>query len=224
VPNLRKRWRTSLIEATSYDWAVEHEQVAGVLGRLIWGTDTSAFYRDIARLSELPAGTRVLDIPCGGGVAFRGLRPERELEYVAADLSPVMLRRARAEADRRGIHWIEFVEADVEALPFEDRSFDLCITYTGLHCFPDPPAAIAELARVLRPGGELRGTSVIKRTGLRQDAFVRLMQAGGVFGPGQTVAELETSLADAGLVKVSTSRNGALAYFSARRRGGSRSR
>jgi hypothetical protein len=50
------------------------------------------------------------------------------------------------------------------------------------------------------------------------------MQAGGVFGPGQTVAELETSLADAGLVKVSTSRNGALAYFSARRRGGSRSR
>ena len=79
------------------------------------------------------------------------------------------------------------------------------------------------MARVLRPGGELRGTSLIKRTGPRQDAFVRLMQAGGVFGPGQTLAELETALADAGLVKVSTSRNGALAYFSARRRGGSRS-
>jgi ubiquinone/menaquinone biosynthesis C-methylase UbiE len=153
-----------------------------------------------------------------------GLRPERELDYVAADLSPVMLRRARAEADRRGIHWIELVEADVEALPFEDRSFDLCITYTGVHCFPDPPAAITEMTRVLRPGGELRGTSVIKRTGLRQDTFVRLMQIGGVFGPGQTLAELQTSLADAGLVKVSSSRNGALAYFSARRRGGSRSR
>jgi len=222
VPDLRERWRTSFIEATTYDWAVEHEHVAGVLGRLIWGTDTSAFYRDIARLSELPAGARVLDIPCGGGVAFRGLRPEQELHYIAADLSPVMLRRARAEADRRGIHWIEFAEADVEALPFEDRSFDLVVTYTGLHCFPDPPAAIAELARVLRPGGELRGTSVIKRAGQRQDAFVRLMQLGGVFGPGQTLAELEASLADAGLVKVSVSRNGALAYFSARRRGGSR--
>jgi ubiquinone/menaquinone biosynthesis C-methylase UbiE len=98
------------------------------------------------------------------------------------------------------------------------------ITYTGLHCFPDPPAAIAEMTRVLRPGGELRGTSLIKRTGRRQDAFVRLMQAGGVFGPGQTLAELETSLADAGLVKLNTSRNGALAYFSARRRGGSRRR
>jgi ubiquinone/menaquinone biosynthesis C-methylase UbiE len=199
---------------------VEHEHIAGVLGRLIWDTDTSAFYHDIARLSELPAGARVLDIPCGGGVAFRGLRPEQELDYVAADLSPVMLRRARAEAERRGIHWIEFVEADVEALPFEDRSFDLVLTYTGLHCFPNPPAAIGEMMRVLGPGGELRGTSLIKRAGLRQDAAVRLMQMGGVFGPGQTLAELETSLADAALVKVTISSNGALAYFSARRRGG----
>jgi SAM-dependent methyltransferase len=224
MPDLRERWRTSTIEATTYDWAVEHERVAGVLGRLVWGTDTAAFYRDIARLSELPAGTRVLDVPCGGGVAFRGLRPEQELDYVAADLSPVMLRRARAEADRRGIHWIEFVEADVESLPFDERSFDLVVTYTGLHCFPDTPAAIAEMARVLRPGGELRGTSLVKHAGLRQDAFVRLMQLGGVFGPGQTLAELETSLRDAGLVKVSTSRDGALAHFSAHRRVSSRSR
>ena len=222
VPDLRERWRTSFIEATAYDWAVEHEHVAGVLGRLIWGTNTAAFYRDIARLSELPAGTSVMDIPCGGGVAFRGLRPEQELHYVAVDLSPVMLRRAQAEADRRGIHWIEFTEADVEALPFDERSFDLVVTYTGLHCFPDPPAAIREMARVLRPGGELRGTTVVRRAGIRQEAFVRLLQLGGVFGPGHTLAELETSLADAGLVKVSVSRNGALAYFSARRRGRSR--
>jgi SAM-dependent methyltransferase len=224
VPDLRERWRTSFIEATTYDWAVEHEHVAAVLGRLVWGTDTSAFYGDLTRLGELPTATKVLDIPCGGGVAFRGLRPAQELDYVAADLSPVMLRRARAEADRRGIHWIEFAEADVEALPFEDRSFDLVVTYTGLHCFPDPAAAITEMVRVLRPGGELRGTSVIRGAGLRQNAVVRLMQAGGVFGPGLTLAALETSLADARLLEVMTSRNGALAYFSARKRAASRSR
>jgi ubiquinone/menaquinone biosynthesis C-methylase UbiE len=74
------------------------------------------------------------------------------------------------------------------ALPFEDRTFDLVVTYTGLHCFPDPPAAIAEMARVLRPAGELRGTSVIERAP-RQDAAVRLMQLGGGFGPGQTLAD-----------------------------------
>jgi SAM-dependent methyltransferase len=220
MPDLRERWRTSFIEATTYDWAVEHERVAGVLGRLVWGTDTSAFYRDIARLSELPTGTRVLDIPCGGGVAFRGLRADQELDYVGADLSPVMLGRARAEAERRHLDWIEFTEADVEALPFEDGSFDLCVTYTGLHCFPDPAAAIAEMSRVLRPGGELRGTTVVKHAGVRQDAFVRLMQVGGVFGPSGSLAELESWLAAAGMLDASTRRDGALVYFFARRPAG----
>ena len=108
VSDIRERWRTSLIEATP-DWAVEHEHVADVLGRLIWGTDTGAFYREIARLPELPTGTKVLDIPCGSGVALRGvLRPEQELRYAAADLAPLMRRRVRAEADRRGIHWIDW--------------------------------------------------------------------------------------------------------------------
>jgi hypothetical protein len=64
VSDIRERWRTSLIEATTA-WA-------DVLGRLIWGTDTGAFYREIARLPELPTGAKVLDIPCGSGVALRG--------------------------------------------------------------------------------------------------------------------------------------------------------
>lgn len=217
VPDLRERWRTSFIEATTYDWAVEHEHVAGVLGRLIWGTDTAAFYDEIARLREERDGASILDIPCGGGVAFRGLRPEQRLRYVAADLSPLMLRRARVEANRRGLDWIEFVEADVEALPFADRTFDVCLSYTGLHCFPHPAVAIAQLARVLRPGGELRGTSIVKGTGVRQDAFVRAMQLGGVFGPGLTPERLRSALDAAALDRLSVRSNGALAYFSARR-------
>lgn len=217
MPDLRERWRTGWFEASAYDWAVEHEHVARVLGQLIWGTDTSRFYRDIGRLSHLPAGTSVLDIPCGGGVAFRGLRAGQTLNYVAADLSSVMLRRARAEAERRGLQWIRFAEADVESLPFEGGTFELCITYTGLHCFPDAPAAIREMARVLKPSGELRGTSVVKSAGIRQDAFVRLMQFGGVFGPGLTLRELQSSLAAAGLLDTRTERDGGLAYFSAQK-------
>ena len=107
----------------------------------------------------------ILDVPCGGGVAFRGLRPGQRVRYVAADLSPVMLGRARAEAKRRDLHQIEFTEADVEALPFKDASFDLCVSCTGLHCFPDPAAAVSEIARVLRPGGVLRGTTLVRRGG-----------------------------------------------------------
>jgi hypothetical protein len=58
---------------------------------------------------------------------------------------------------------------------------------------------------------------VVKHAGLRQDAWVRLMQLRGSFGPGCTLAELESWLADAGLVEVSARRDGALGYFSARR-------
>lgn len=216
VFDVRERWRSGWLEATVYDSVVERERLAGVLGRLIWGTDTSAFYREIARLGEAPDGTVILDVPCGGGVAFRGLRPGQRVRYVAADLSPVMLGRARAEARRRGLDHIEFIEADVEALPFEDASFDLCVSYTGLHCFPDPPAAIAEIARVLRRGGTLRGSMVLRRAGLRQEAFVRLYQVAGVFGPSGTPDELASWLADAGMLDVSTRSDGALAYFSAR--------
>ena len=164
-----------------------------------------------------PTATAILDVPCGGGVAFRGLRPGQNLRYVAADLSPVMLDRARAEAERRGIDWVEFAEADVEALPFEDGTFDLCVTYTGLHCFPDPARAVAEMARVLRPGGELRGTAVLTGAGLRQDAAVRMMRLAGLFGPSGTLAELKSWLTAAGLAEVSAQRDGALAYFSGRR-------
>jgi SAM-dependent methyltransferase len=217
MPDSRETWRTGWFEATAYDFVVEHEQLARVLGFIAWGIDTRRFFGEIARLADEPDGSSILDLPCGGGVAFRGLRPGQDVRYIAADLSQVMLRRAAAEADRRGLHQIEFVEADVEALPLTDGEFDLVVTYTGLHCFPDPAAAIAELARVLRPGGELRGTSVVRGAGLRFDAAVRLMQLGAVFGPGVTMSELEESLTAAGLVEVSVSRGGALAFFSGRR-------
>jgi ubiquinone/menaquinone biosynthesis C-methylase UbiE len=217
MPDLRERWRTGWFEATAYDAVVERERVARVLGWLVWGLDAGAFYREIDRLAEAPTGSEILDVPCGGGVAFRGLRPRQKVHYVATDLSPVMLRRARAEAERRHLDQIEFIEGDVGALPFEDAWFDLCVSYTGLHCFPDPAAAVAEIARVLRPGGAVRGTCVVKRAGARQDGFIRLMQFAAVFGPCGTLAELESWLAAADLTDIAVRRDGALAYFSAGR-------
>lgn len=62
-----------------------------------------------------------------------------------------MLRRAQAEAARRGLERIEYVHTSVEGMPFKDATFDLCLTYNGLHCFSDPPAALVEMARVVRP-------------------------------------------------------------------------
>jgi len=156
MSDVTERWRSERVIAAMYDAGVKHDRVATVGAWAMWGADMRRMFADVARLADTPAGASVLDIPCGGGFAFRGLRRGQAVQYVAADISPYMLGQARREAARRGVQdAIEFVEADVTALQFADNSFDLCVTYNGLHCLPDPRAALGELTRVLRPGGML---------------------------------------------------------------------
>lgn len=217
MADAREHWKRGRVSAIAYDSIVEREGPARVFGRAIWGSDTRRLFADIARLGGAPAGSAILDVPCGGGLAFRALRPEQDVRYVAADLSKVMLERAANEAERRGLGWIEFAEADVEALPFDSESFDLCISYNSLHCFPDPPAALAEMARVLKPGGELRATSVVRGSGMRQDMFIRANQRAGTFGRVGTFAELRSWVKGAGFGASELSRDGGLAYIGATR-------
>ncbi len=174
-------------------------------------------FADVARLADAPAGTSILDIPCGGGFAFRGLRPGQAVHYVAADISPYMLGQARRQASRRGLQdAIEFVEADVTALQFADNSFDLCITYNGLHCLPDPRAALGELTRVLSPGGTLRGTSCGTGRGARKDAFIAMARRAGVFGSTPHAGDIETWLREFGLDVVKLESSGAIELFEAK--------
>ena len=127
------------------------------------------------------------------------------------------LKRARREAGRRGVQdAIEFVEADVTALQFGDASFDLCVTYNGLHCLPNPRAALGELARVLRPGGTLRGTSCVTGRGPRQDALIAMSRRAGVFGNPPPTGQIEKWLTEFGLDVVTLERSGAVEFFEAR--------
>jgi SAM-dependent methyltransferase len=210
-------WRHARLTAVAYDFGVEHERLGRIGGSLVWGADLGRFYRDIRGLRTLVNGGRVLDVPCGGGIAFRGLPKEGSHRYVALDLSPVMLRRAQANAERHGLRDIGFVQASVTALPHQEGSFDLCLSYFGLHCFPDPPAALVEMARILRPGGRLQGTAVVRGSGLRQDVVISLFQRSGTFGAVGTAEDLSSWLAMAGLDEISVDRDGAVAFFSARR-------
>jgi ubiquinone/menaquinone biosynthesis C-methylase UbiE len=182
----------------------------------MWGSDMRRMFADVPRLADTPAGTSVLDIPCGGGFALRGLRPGQAVHYVAADISPYMLQRAREEARRlQAQDVVEFVEADVTALQFADASFDLCVTYNGLHCLPDPRAALRELTRVLRPGGTLHGTSCVTGRGRRKDALIAMLRRANVFGNIPHAGQIETWLREFGLAVVTLEHSGAVEFFEA---------
>jgi ubiquinone/menaquinone biosynthesis C-methylase UbiE len=168
-------------------------------------------------IGEMPGGSAILDVPCGGGVAFRALRPDQDVRYVAADLSPGMLRRARRAASSRGLEQIEFVEADVAALPFDDERFDLCVCFNSIHCFDEPQRALQEIARCLRRGARLVGDAAVRGAGRRYDRLIDLYRRRGIFGPVGTVDDLDRGLDETGFREVAVERSGAVAYFSARR-------
>ncbi|MGV0740778.1 class I SAM-dependent methyltransferase [Mycolicibacterium sp. XJ870] len=219
MADLPKNWagRVGRFGGAMYDFGVEREWLAGPAGLALWGTETRLLFDSIRSLGNLPDGTRLLDVPCGGGLALRGLRAEQRLRYVAADISPDMLARARRRAHILRRDDIEFTEADIENMPFGDGEFDRCVSFNGLHCLPDPAAAVREMARCLTPGGQLVGDAVVRGAGFRQDLLITAFQRAGVFGPGGTADDVRGWLTDAGLHVERLRRSGAVIHFTATR-------
>lgn len=100
-----------------YDAYIERPRLMRLVGRALWGIDASPLYTSMGALREMGDGAVIVDIPCGGGVAFRALSPDQDVRYIAADLSPKMLDRAQRRARRRSLEQVEFALADMTALP-----------------------------------------------------------------------------------------------------------
>ncbi len=111
---------------------------------------------EAALMEALPPGRigRLLDIGCGTGGLLESLAPRIE-EGVGVDASRDMLALARARLSERGLSNIAVRQADMYRLPLADRSFDAVTLQMVLHYAEDPAAALAEAARVLKPGGAL---------------------------------------------------------------------
>jgi SAM-dependent methyltransferase len=108
---------------------------------------------DLVRAAEVEAGQRVLDVACGTGVV--ALTAARlGARATGLDLTPELVARAREHAQLAGVE-IDWHEGDAEALPFQDASFDVVLSQFGHMFAPRPAVAIAEMLRVLRPGGTL---------------------------------------------------------------------
>ena len=101
----------------------------------------------------IAAGQRVLDVAAGtGNVAIRAA--ETGAEVVASDLTPENFEAGRREARACGVE-LEWVEADAEALPFDDGAFDVVTSSLGAMFAPDHQRVADELLRVCRPGGTI---------------------------------------------------------------------
>lgn len=206
-------WSDDPLWASFYDWTVEHPRAGAVVWRAGIQSDLRLLYRAAAEIGRQPAGARILDIPCGGGVALRGLRSGQGVEYVAADIAQSMLDRTMEAAQERGVaDQVEPRIADVGDLPFADASFDLVVSFTGLHCFPDPARAVIEMARVLRPGGVLTGSALLNDA-LRYAPLRKAGRIAGLLGPGCTSHDLDGWLAGQGIADVVIEKSGAIGYF-----------
>jgi SAM-dependent methyltransferase len=107
----------------------------------------------LVRACEIRAGDRVLDVAAGSGNAAIPAAAAGAI-VTASDLTPELFAVGRRIATDRGVE-LEWVEADAEALPFADDSFDVVMSCVGAMFAPHHQATADELLRVVRPGGTI---------------------------------------------------------------------
>jgi arsenite methyltransferase len=117
-------------------------------------------------LGRLAAGERVLDLGCGAGtdslVAAQMVGAAGSV--VGIDMTPAMLAKARRAGDELGVTNADFVDGEVESLPFPDESFDVVISNGVIDLVPDKDAVYSEIFRVLAPGGRVQIADVTIQT------------------------------------------------------------
>lgn len=155
-------------------------------------------------LGPLAVGEHIVD--CGSGSGVDSMVAARLVaasgSVIGVDMTPAMLDRARVAAAAAGIGNVEFRDGYLEALPVDDAWADVVISNGVLNLVPDKAAALAEMHRVLRPGGRLQVADIVLGRAVGEGAKVDVSLwtgciAGGLLGP-----ELAALVSAAGFVEV----------------------
>jgi SAM-dependent methyltransferase len=125
------------------------------------------------RHARLRSGEVVLDVGCGAGIdtllSARLVGPGGRV--IALDMTPAMVERTREHAAIAGFDWVEVREGLMEAIPIGDSTVDVVVTNGALNLSTRKSRALAEMLRVLRPGGRLALADLVVTEALPEDVL-----------------------------------------------------
>jgi ubiquinone/menaquinone biosynthesis C-methylase UbiE len=131
-----------------------------------WDDMRSSFYNAdvidaLAHHGRVDAKSRVVDVGTGTGFVAVGLAG-RARSVIGVDNSPAMLTVAADNIAACGLNNVSLISGEIDQLPLDDDSVDVAVANMVLHHAPDPAVMVAEMARVVRPGGAIAITDEIE--------------------------------------------------------------
>jgi arsenite methyltransferase len=155
-------------------------------------------------VADLHEGETVLDLGSGAGadVLISARRVGPAGRAIGLDMTDEMLELARANAAAAGVDNAEFLKGYIEEIPLPDDSVDVVISNCVINLSADKRTVLAEVARVLRPGGRFAVSDVIADTDMDEATRADMQQWTGCIAGALTRDEFEQTLADAGLTDI----------------------
>lgn len=155
-------------------------------------------------IDTIRSGESVLDLGSGAGfdcfLAARQVGPTGKV--IGVDMTPEMIAKARAHAQKGGYANVEFRLGEIEALPVADRSINLILSNCVINLVPDKSRVFGEAFRVLKPGGRLAVSDIVAVQPLPDHLRSDLAAYTGCVAGAATVEELRTALNSAGFTDV----------------------
>jgi len=155
-------------------------------------------------IANLKEGETVLDLGSGGGFdCFLAARQVGDSGYViGVDMTPEMIARAKANAEKTGVKNIDFRLGEIEQLPVEDSSVDTIISNCVINLSPEKPRVFADSFRVLKSGGRLAISDIVATAELPEEFKQDMALHSGCVAGALQIDQVRKMLKDAGFMDI----------------------